>query len=66
MAKVKLRVIKASKPYGYEKINSVKDGVNFRIYDADDNRIATSYIEENAQLIVQLMNKGLTTIPAAA
>ena len=46
-------------PYGYEKIALPDETPHYRIYDADDNRIATCFQEGHAKLIVRLMNLGL-------
>lgn len=56
-------------PISYEVIDfnhlrGVKRGEkHFRVRDADDNRIATCYVEANAQEIVRLMNLGLKAEP---
>jgi hypothetical protein len=45
--------------YSYETITD-RDGQRcYRIRDGADNRIATSYVEKNAQEVVRLMNIGL-------
>lgn len=46
-------------PFSYEVIDPDADGRrHYRIRDANDDRISTSYVEENAREIVRLMNLG--------
>lgn len=45
-------------PYSYETIKDYKTNeITFRIRDRDDNALGRSYVEENAILIVQALNK---------
>ena len=45
--------------YGYEEICPDADGRrHYRVYDANDDRIATCYVEDNARRVVRLMNAG--------
>lgn len=47
-------------PYSYEKIieneHTERESFHFRVRDGQDNRVATCYVEENAQLIVNALN----------
>ena len=44
--------------FSYEKISPDADGrTHFRIRDANDDRIATCYVEDNAREIVIRLNK---------
>jgi len=47
-----------SGPYTYsaQQGSGGLNDVHFRVQDVQDNRIATCYLEENARLIVGLMN----------
>ncbi len=56
---------RAPGPYGYEKVETkeYKRGFYFRIFDADDNAIASCSWEGHAKLIVRLMNRGLSVTP---
>lgn len=54
--------------YSYQWIPNA-DGGSFRICDANDNRVATCYLEENAQTVVAALNagdRGLTFATLAA
>lgn len=43
--------------YSVQTINSKTDGKNYRVTDnTTDSRIATCYIEENAELICKALN----------
>jgi len=44
-------------PFSYERIDSKTDGVNFRIADGRDDRIATCYEETHARAIVASLNQ---------
>ncbi len=44
------------KPYGYERIDSPTDGINFRIHDKADDRVGTCGNEEDAKILVALLN----------
>ena len=44
--------------FSYSTIRSGLDW-NYRIQDDQDNRIATCYLEENAKLVVDLMNEAI-------
>jgi hypothetical protein len=46
-------------PYTFERIDSIKDGVNYRICDGNDNRVATRYTEKDAKSAVGLLNSGI-------
>lgn len=49
-------------PFSYEVIDPDADGRrHYRIRDANDDRIATSYVEDNAREVVRLMNKGVAS-----
>jgi hypothetical protein len=54
----------APPPYGYERIEPsvYKQGYHFRIYDANDNAVATCYSEGHAKLVVRLMNLGVEQV----
>src|SRR5258705_8060170 len=47
-----------ARKFSYETIAdmSVRGGYHYRVRDAADNRIATCYVEENAQFIVDQLN----------
>lgn len=47
------------KQFTYEKEDSKFAVPQFRIADAQDNRIATCFLEENARLVTDLMNRGV-------
>ena len=52
-------------PFHYETISPDANGtVSYRITDANDDRISTSYNEEHAQEIVRLMNIGYEMVAA--
>ena len=54
------RAIEGSRdPYSWERIDSPKDGVNFRIADCNDDRVATRYSQEEAERAVALLNSGV-------
>lgn len=44
--------------FGYKRIKdlTVEGGCHFRLHDADDNRVATCYVEGNAQRLIALLN----------
>jgi hypothetical protein len=42
-------------PYSYEVMHT-KDGTHYRVRDAADNRVATCYLRENAEIIVRALN----------
>lgn len=42
-------------PFSYERLTA--QDVSFRIRDADDNRLGTCYVEENAKTITDALNK---------
>lgn len=48
-------------PFSYEKIKDrhQRGGFHYRIRDAQDDRIATTYDEAHATMIVELLNKGV-------
>ncbi len=46
-------------PYSWERIDSSIDGVNYRISDANDDRVATRYTKEDAKHAVELLNRGV-------
>lgn len=45
-------------PFSYETIEdkNVRGGYHWRVRDADDNRIATCFVEDNAKFIVERLN----------
>jgi hypothetical protein len=45
-------------PFSYEPIADLdaRSGFHYRIRDANDDRIGTSYLEANAQFIVDALN----------
>ena len=46
-------------PFSYTRIFPDDRGrEHFRIQDSNDDRVATCYREDNAKLVVELMNKG--------
>lgn len=49
-------------PFKYESIGQGTTP-NFRISDADDNRIATCYDENNARFIVSVLNQTFSGKP---
>ena len=52
-----------SGPFSYEVISPDFEGrTHYRIRDERDDRIATSYIEEHAKMIVKLMNLGYNLV----
>ena len=46
----------AARAFSYERIIGTDGVINFRVSDADDDRIATCYLEENARFIVDSLN----------
>lgn len=45
--------------FGYQKIENDVDGrTHYRVHDSNDDRIATCYVEDNAKLVVRLLNLG--------
>lgn len=51
---------RASNGYSYEEIPdaTASSGVHYRVHDAADNRVATCYLRENAERIVEALNGG--------
>jgi hypothetical protein len=45
-------------PFSYEPIADAdaRSGFHYRIRDANDDRIGTSYLKENAEFIVEALN----------
>ena len=42
--------------YSYEAITDSAGARHFRVRDADDNRVATCFLEDNARLVVGALN----------
>lgn len=42
-------------PFTYQKIEG-SAGVSFRVTDGQDNRVATCYLEENAEMVTKALN----------
>jgi hypothetical protein len=50
--------------YGYEQITPDADGrTHWRVFDAQDNRVATCYVEANAALVTDALNRAVLAAP---
>ena len=56
--------IESSNGFSIQEIkdDSTRLGKHFRITDADDNRVATCYLSEHAQMVMQCLNERHNTI----